>query len=267
MDYYNTLGVPHSATQDEIKKAYRKLAMEHHPDKGGDVSKFQEITSAYETLSDPQKRELYDNPAQQSNYQQHPGGFSFNVNGFNLDDLFAQAFGGRGAFNQQRQHQQVFRTKVQVSLVDAYTGTEQAFQINTTSGTKIINVKVPAGVQTGDHVRYDGVLDNGQLIVEFVILPDHRFERHGYDLYSVLPISVLDLIVGTSVEINTISGKKLQVTIKPKTQPSQNIRVPGHGMPLGNGQYGDQILLLKPFIPDNIHNDIVDSITKNRVNT
>ena len=264
MDHYNTLGVPREASQEDIKKAYRKLAMTHHPDKGGDISKFQEITNAYEILSDPSKREQYDNPSVQNPFSQHPGGFSFNVNGFNLDDLFQQAFGQRG-FNQPRQ--QVYRTKVQVTLVDAYHGASQSFQIQTPNGLKVININVPAGVSTGEQLRYDNVIDNGQLIIEFIVLPDHRFERHGNDLFMLQPISVLDLIVGTIIEVETITGKKLNVTIKPNTQPSQHIRVAGHGMPYGNGQNGDQILLLKPYIPDNIHTDITDSIKKHTVNT
>jgi len=262
MDHYNTLGVPREASQEEIKKAYRKLAMEHHPDKGGDVSKFQEITNAYETLGDPDKRSQYDNP--QSQQFNHPGGFGVNINGFDLDNLFGQIFGNRGGFNQR---QQIYRTKIQVSLVDAYNGSTQPFQIQTPQGLKVINIKVPAGVNTGDQLRYDNVIENGQLIIEFIVLPDHRYERHGYDLYSIQSISVLDLIVGTTVEIETISGKKLNVTIKPNTQPNQQVRVNGHGMPYENGQFGDQILLLKPYIPDTIHSDITDSIKKHKVNT
>lgn len=264
MDHYNTLGVPREASQEEIKKAYRKLAMEHHPDKGGDVAKFQEITNAYETLGDPDKRSQYDNPAAQNPFGQHPGGFGVNINGFDLDSLFGQIFGNRGGFNQR---QQVYRTKIQVSLVDAYSGTNQPLQIQTPQGLKVINIKVPEGVQTGDQLRYDNVIDGGQLIIEFIVLPDHRYERHGNDLFSIHSISVLDLIVGTTVEIETISGKKLNVNIKPNTQPSQHIRIAGHGMPYGNGQFGDQILLLKPYIPDNIHSDITDSIKKHQVNT
>jgi curved DNA-binding protein len=266
MDHYNTLGVPKDASPDQIKKAYRKLAMEHHPDKGGDVSKFQEITNAYETLSDPQKRAEYDNPQQHNIFNQHPGGFSFNVNGFDLDGLFSQVFGRGGDFRQQPR-QQVYRTKVQVSLLDAYNGNDHTLQLNTGNVQKIINVKIPLGVQTGESLRLDNVIDNAQLIVEFYVLPDHRFERHGNDLYSIQPISVLDLIVGTQVDINTINGKTLKITIKPGTQPTQHIRVPGYGMPLRNGTFGDQILLLKPFVPDNIPTEVIETIKQHQINT
>lgn len=269
MDHYNTLGVPRDASQEDIKKAYRKLAMQHHPDKGGDITKFQEITNAYETLSDQDKRFQYDNPqAQHRNpFGNQPGGFSFNVNGFDLNDLFRQAFGqgGPSPFAQQRSNP-VYRTKVSVSLVDAYNGVEHLLQINTPEGLKAINVKIPAGIQTGDHVRYDTVLANAQLIIEFVVMPDVRFERHGHDLYSSIDISVLDLIVGTKIEFNTVNGKKLEVTINPKTQPNQHIRLPGYGMPHGNGHHGDQILLLKPFVPDNVSDDVIESINRSKTN-
>lgn len=269
MDYYSILGVSCDASQEDIKKAYRKLAMQHHPDKGGDVTKFQEITNAYETLSDPDKRLQYDNPSSQQHHPfgNHPGGFSFNVNGFDLNDIFSQVFGQRGhsPFGQQRTSP-VYRTKVSVSLVDAYNGAEHLLQINTPDGLKAITVKIPPGIRTGDHVRYDTVLENAQLIIEFVVMPDVRFQRHGNDLHSTLEISVLDLIVGTKLEVNTINGKKLEVTVNPRTQPNQHIRLPGFGMPAGNGYFGDQILLLKPFIPDNISDDVIESINRSKTN-
>ena len=115
MDHYNTLGVPRTATADEIKKAYRKLAMEHHPDKGGDINKFQELTNAYETLSDPDKRSQYDNPQyrqQHSPFGDAPGGFGFNFNGFDLNDIFNQAFGQRGHPQQQQQQFQLIMDTV-----------------------------------------------------------------------------------------------------------------------------------------------------------
>lgn len=257
MDYYNTLGVPRTASPEEIKKAYRKLAMEHHPDKGGDVAKFQEITTAYETLSDTDKRFQYDNP------HAHPADFGINVNGFDLNDLFGHIFGQRA----NRQTRQVFRTTVTVSLTDSYNGADHVLQLGLPTGVKVINVVVPKGVESGQQIRYEDVIENASLIIEFHVLKDLRFDRRGPDLIANYPISVLDLIVGTKVPFQNISGKMIEVTIPPKTQPSQQIRLPGMGMPVGNtGHYGDQILLLKPFIPDNVSNDIVESIKRNQSN-
>lgn len=262
MDYYNTLGVPRTATQEEIKKAYRKLAMLHHPDRGGDQNKFTEIQKAYSVLSDPDKKAQYDNP------QQHPGEFSFNVNGFDLNDLFGQVFGQgvHGNPFHQRPNHQVYRTRVTISLVDAYNCKDQILKLNTPQGTKVVNIKVPVGVTTGDQIRYDNIVEGGVLIVEFVVLSDLRFDRKGNDLYANLPVSVLDLIVGTKVEFKTISGKTLEVNVKAGTQPWMQLKISGEGFPNRNGGYGDQILLLKPFIPDNIDNDIIESIRRSKSN-
>ena len=261
MDHYKTLGVPRDASQDDIKKAFRKLAMTHHPDKGGDPAEFQKINEAYNTLSDPDKRFQYDNPHARPNFGQHPGGFGFNMNGFDLNDLFGQMFGQRF---QQQQANPTYRTRVSVTLVDAYNGTDQVLQLGTPSGTKVLNIKVPPGARTGSSYRYDNLIDEGTLIIEFVILPDLRFDREGDDLYSNFPISVLDLIVGTKEKFTTIGGKELEVTIRPGTQPNQQIRIPGYGMPRSDGSRGDQILLLKPYIPANIDNDVIESIKRSR---
>lgn len=260
MDHYNTLGVPREATADEIKKAYRKLAMEHHPDKGGDINKFQEINNAYETLSDTNKRLVYDNPQSQG----FPGGFNFNAQGFDINDLFSQIFGQQRSRSQQRQ---VFRTQVYVSLIDSFNGSTQMMQLNTQHGAKVINFAVPKGIESGDQVRYDDVIEDATLIIQFVVHKELKFDRHGDDLYSNIPISVLDLIVGTKLEFTTITGKRLEVDIKPLTQPTDQIRIKGYGMPIKDSSfYGDQILLLKPYVPDNISQDIIDSIISNSNN-
>jgi len=264
MDYYNTLGVPRDADQDTIKRAYRKLAMQHHPDKGGDPSQFQKISEAYETLSDTNKRYQYDNPqSRQQHFQGFPGDFNFTHNGFDLNDLFGQIFGQR--HHAQRNMRPSYRTTVTVSLVDAYNGVDHVLQLNLPNGTKVVNISIPKGIDTGQQLRFDNIIDDASLIVEFHVLKDLRFDRHGPDLCANYPISILDLIVGSKVPFQTISGKMLGVTIPPKTQPTQQIRLPGLGMPIGNtGQYGDQILLLKPFVPDNIPNDIVEAIKRNQ---
>ena len=263
MDHYTTLGVPRNASQDEIKKAYRKQAMQHHPDRtGGDDTKFKEIQVAYDTLGDPNKRAQYDNPRPQM--QQFPGGFGFNMNGFDLNDLFGQTFGHQ--FNQHRNQTPTYRTRLNVSLMDVYKENEHVLQLNTPTGSKVVNVKIPRGTNSGDHVRYDKIIDSGQLIVEFVINPDLKFERRNDDLYANMPVSVLDLIVGNIIQFVTIGGKTLDVTIRPGTQPHMQLRIQGEGMPSRNGGYGDQILLLKPYIPDTIHSEVIEAITKHQNN-
>ncbi len=259
MDHYNTLGVPRDADHDTIKKAFRKLAMQHHPDKGGDPVEFQKISEAYETLSDVDKRFQYDNPQSQG----FPGGFSFNAQGFDINDIFSQIFGQQNFH--RKPHRQVFRTQVFVSLIDAYNGSNQVMQLNTVNGPKIVNFAVPKGIDSGEQVRYDNLIDDASLIVQFIVQKDLRFDRSGNDLYANVPVSVLDLITGTKIEFTTLTGKKLEVNIKPKTQPTDQIRIQGYGMPIkDSGFYGDQILLLKPFVPANISQDIVDTIIRNQ---
>lgn len=268
MDHYTTLGVSRDATQDEIKKAYRKLAMSHHPDKGGDITKFQEITNAYETLGDPTKRSAYDNPRGPAQFNAGNGGFEFNINDFFMGDMFAQAFGQ--AFGQHRennfnqQHTPVYRTRVSISLVDAYNGAEHVLHLSTEQGVKILNIKIPQGTNTGDQLRFNNAIDKGILIVDFVVQADHRFDRDGNHLLMNCAVSVLDLIVGTKIEVTTISGKKLEVIIPPGCQPNRQIRLAGHGMISQNGSHGDQILLLKPIVPENIDDELTDAINKFR---
>lgn len=252
MDYYSILDIPKSATIDDIKKAYRKLAMKHHPDRnGGDDTQFKKIQEAYDTLSDPQKRQIYDDPAPQ---------FSFNHDAMDMNDLFSQIFG------QRRNQKQTFRTQVTVSLVDAYKGSTHTLQMSTPTGTKVINITVNPGIQTGDQIRYDNVIENAILLVQFIVLPDLRFDRKGDDLYSNYSISVLELIAGTKFKFTTIDQRTLEVKVTPKTQPYTQLRIPKAGMPSRNGGHGDQIILLKPFIPDNISQEIMNAIN-NQLNT
>lgn len=268
MNHYETLGVPKTATPDEIKKAYRKLAGQHHPDRGGDTATFQKIQVAYDTLSDPNKKQQYDNPSpfgRNPDSSGFPGGFQFNM-GPDFQDIISQMFGNQNrGFNQQRN--QIFRTHVAISLEAAYLGASHVLKIQTPTDVKVANIDIPKGVTDGSQVRYDNILDNATLVVEYRIMPDLKFDRKGNDLYCNHPISVLDLIVGTSFEFITISGRKFEVSVKPKTQPYMQLKVAGQGMPiLGTGAYGDQIILLKPLIPDIIHEDITESILRSKSN-
>lgn len=268
MDHYNTLGVSKTATPDEIKKAYRKLASQHHPDKGGDTATFQKIQTAYDTLSDSQKKSQYDNPAQPYNFHDFgtgTGGFSFNsAGGFN--DMFADFF--KQAGQQQRRATQIYRTSVVVSLEQAYIGGEQVLKLQSPTGQNMVKIDIPKGVHDGSQVRISDVIDGATLIVEFRVQKHLKFDRNGNDLYCNQPVSVLDLIVGSSVEFTTISGKTLEVKIPAGTQPYIQLKISGQGMPIGSsGTYGDQILLIKPFIPDNIDVSIIDSIKQTKAKT
>lgn len=258
MDYYNILGVPKNAEPDEIKKAYRKLASKHHPDKGGDTVKFQKIQAAYDTLGDPQKRHAFDNP--QPQFQGGaPGGFHFGQAGFN--EMFGEIF----RQHNQRAQQQQYRTTIWITLDQVLTGGEQTLQLQTQSGVHTAKIAIPKGIQDGGQVRCDNVIGSAILIVEFRVHPHLKFSRQGQDLICNHPISVLDLIAGTSFEFVTISGKTLEVTIPPRTQPQSQMKIAGEGLPIpGSLMNGDQIVLLKPFIPAIIDQTVIDSILTTR---
>jgi DnaJ-class molecular chaperone len=257
MDYYSTLEIDKTATQDDIKRAYRKLAMKHHPDRtGGDDTQFKKIQEAYDTLSDPQRREQYDNPVPQ---------FGFSMGAMDADSFFSQFFGNRPGNGQQRKP--TYRTVVAIPLVDAYKGTEHVLQIASPQGKHVVNIKIPAGIETGDAIKYDNIIENATLVVQFQVMQDLRYERRGSDLFSQHNISVLELIVGGKFKFRTIDDRNLEVKVSPKTQPFAQLRIPGAGMPNKSGGYGDQIVLLKPFIPDTIDQTVIDAITKQLENT
>jgi DnaJ-class molecular chaperone len=264
MDYYETLGITKASAPDDIKKAYRKLASQHHPDKGGDTATFQRIEEAYRTLSDPQKKQQYDSPPPQGMPGGFPGGFHFQP-GQDLNDIFNNMFGQGVHIDPRQPRKQVFRTQINISLEDSYLGNNHILKIQTTTGIKVVNIEIPKGIGEGEQLRYDNVIDNATLMVEFRFIPNLKFDRKGNDLYCNHSISVLDLIVGTSFEFTTMSGKTLEVAIQPKTQPHMQLKINGQGMPItGTSLFGDQILLLKPFIPATISDDIIDSILRNK---
>jgi curved DNA-binding protein len=260
MNHYHTLGIDKSATQEDIKKAYRKLASIHHPDKGGDTSTFQKIQAAYEILSNPQKRADYDNPQGFSSgfSQGFPGGFQFNAQGF--EDFFQGFFKNQGQnFNQQRH--QIFKTTLIVTLEQVHFGGGQTIQIQTNTGVKTIDVEIPKGIPEGGQIKLPNIIDNGILIVEFRTQKHLHYHRNNNDLVSNFPVSVLDLIVGTTMEFKPISGSIVEVIIPPKTQPNVHLRLAGQGLPIYNtGSFGDQILLIKPYIPVTIDEAIISAI-------
>jgi DnaJ-class molecular chaperone len=261
MDHYQTLGVAKNATPDDIKKAYRKLASKHHPDKGGDTATFQRIEEAYRILSDPQQRQQYDNPMPQGFNQ----GFNFSGGPDIFQDFMSQMFRQQHQQQQRQRQRPTFRSSVTVTLEQAYNGEEQVIRLQTPTHTHAATIQTPKGVHNGDQVKLDNIIQDASLIIEFRVMPHLKYDRNGNDLLTNHPISVLDLITGSSFEFTTISGKTFEVTIKPKTQPFMQLKIAGQGMPIhGTNQFGDQIILLKPFIPDIIDESIMNSILQSK---
>jgi DnaJ-class molecular chaperone len=264
-DHYATLGVAKNATPEDIKKAYRRLAAIHHPDKGGDTAEFQKVQAAYETLSDPQKKQQYDNPSpfggHSGMHSGFPGGFEFHMNGFDMNDIFGHMFGGRP--RNGRPQQPSYRTQVWVTLEQVLTGDELTLELQVGDTPHTVKIKTPQGIDNGQTMRFDNLIKDSILIIEFRIKPHPRFERNGADLFSVQEVSILDLIVGGSFKFKTISGKELDVTVKPYTQPGAQLRIHGEGLPMSFGN-GDQYVLIKAVVPAIIDSSIIDAINKSK---
>lgn len=267
-DHYQTLGVSKSATQEEIKSAYRKLASKHHPDRGGDTAAFQQIQAAYEILGDAQKRADYDTP--RSEFQQFggmPPGFDEMFRGFSgFGDIFGQS---RPRSKQNR----TLNLQTSITLEEAYTGKELIATIKLPSGKdQIINVKIPAGVHDGSALILKGLGDDtiknlpqGDIHLSISVIPDPVFERQNDDLIKELEISVFDAILGTEIDIITIDRKTLRVTISPGTQPGKILGAQGYGMPnLHNSTKGRLLLKIKVMIPTLLTDEQKELINKAR---
>lgn len=264
-DYYSTLGVERNASADEIKRAYRKAAGQHHPDRGGDTTKFQEIEEAYRTLSDPQKRQEYDNPSpfhRNGGHQQgFPGGFHFNFGqgGFNFNDVF-------GMFNQgYQQRQSMVRMSLWIRLYDVVVGGKRQVSIGGQNGSTLIEIDIPTGINDGDSVKYAGIAPGGQdLVIQFRVHPDPVWTRQDLNLTAEQSVSVWDLILGNDITVTDLAGNQLIVTVPPRTQSKSVFRLRGKGIRDRQGRVGDIIIKINAVIPDNIEPELIDAIKKHQ---
>src|SRR5215216_1747197 len=279
-DYYKILGVERNASEDDIRKAYRKLAMKYHPDRNPNdkeaEERFKEINEAYQVLSDTTKRTHYDRlGSDYSNWQQRgaPGDFNWDqYGGFpggvrvdygDLDDILGGAGGfsdffrtifgrsaegmGTSTRTRARQQAQGYQQELAITLDEAYHGTTRLLQ---TDG-KQKQVRIPAGVRTGSKVRVAGAGPNGldlYLIVE--VKDDQRFERRGNDLHTTATVSVFTAILGGEADVETLNGK-VKLNLPAGTQPEQVFRLSGRGMPhvKNSNEKGDLYVHLKVQIP------------------
>lgn len=259
-DHYTTLGINRNASESEIKQAYRRLASQHHPDKGGDTAKFQEIEEAYRVLSDPDSKGNYDSPQPQYHQNGFPGG------GHPFDDLFRH-FGG-GPFGDifgrrpQQPRNRTLNIQANVDLEDAFNGKELLASMMMPSGKEqVVNVKIPAGVQDGTVLRLaemgeDSVpgAPRGDIHMTVRINPHPKFIRQGDDLISEITLPIWDAILGNTVKVTTIDKRELEVTIPPGIQPDQTLSIQNAGMPNMNDPRfkGRLFLKLKFDIPSNL---------------
>jgi curved DNA-binding protein len=269
MDYYSTLGLQRNASEDDIKKAYRKMAMKHHPDRGGDEKAFKQVSEAYEILSDPQKKQMVDmgvDPkAQQASGPRQQGPFEFHFNTGNFEDVFSNfGFGGGGPFGFQQRQQQRNKTiniTVDLSLEDVLKGKDLDAELAVPGGRKkIINISIPSGIEGGQQIRYQGMgdasiqgLPPGDLIVNIRVAPHPIFRREGDALIIEKNISVWESILGCNLDLQTLDGKKLTITVPPGTQPETVLSCRNEGLPhMRNRQRGNLLINIKVVIPRNL---------------
>lgn len=262
---YEILGVPNGASDDEIKKAYRKLAAKHHPDRGGDTAKFQEIQSAYETLSDPVKRQQHDNPNPfQGFHQGGPNGshFEFHFGGGSPEDLFSQFFSQQG-FNHPFSQRHTRRNKdlriaINISLAETLSAQTKTVSVQTTKGDRFnVDVNIPQGVSNGTTIKYQQMGDNmfdtltrGDLYVIINVMPDAKFEIHGINLVSNIEISAIDAMLGMDKQIPGIDGKEFIIKIPKGCQNGSRFGLSGQGLyQMNTNHRGDLIVNVVVKVP------------------
>lgn len=286
VDYYSTLGLDKTASQEDIKKAYRKLARKYHPDLNPDdetaKKKFQELNEANEVLTDPKKRRKYDQYGEnwkhgeeyEQTQQQYRGrssgtsqqnpfeGFDYNGNyeTGEYSDFFEQLFGSRfGTGRKSSFKGQDYNAEVELTLPQASSTHKQTFTVN----GKNIRITIPAGVQDGQKIRLKGQGaagvnggPNGDLYITFHIAPDPRFARQGDDLYTKVEIDLFTALLGGEAIIETLNGK-IKVKIKSGTQNGTKIRLKEKGFPIykKEGQFGDFYAEVMVKIPTDLNDE------------
>lgn len=263
-DYYQTLGIQPNASSEEIQKAYRKLAMKHHPDRGGDQAKFKDISAAYETLSDQNKRAEYDmmrqGGGQQFRFHTGNGGFQ------DFGDIFGHAFGGQhpfgDIFGRQMRRNRDLNIQCQITLLDSYLGKQLEANYRLPSGkNQTVVINLPAGVSHGDTIRYQGLGDDsipntprGNLNVTVIVMPDANFSRRGDDLVTTIYVNPIEAMIGCKKQVLTLTGVRLDLDIRPGIENGAEFASSGHGFPnvnTGNkGRFITVINIRTPAITD-----------------
>lgn len=289
-DYYKILGVERGAGADDVRKAYRKLAMKYHPDRNpGDKQaeeSFKDINEAYQVLNDPQKRARYDQlGSAYSNWQQggrpsgdfdwsqwfgsQPGatrvdygdtGDPFGQDAFS--DFFRTIFGGLGGAGTTTRSRRgaSYQQPITISLEEAYRGTTRAFQ----SDDRQLTVRIPAGVRTGSRVRAAGAAPDGQdLFLNVDVTDDARFERQGDDLRSTVSVDLFTAALGGEAQVQTMDGE-VTLKIPAGTQPEQVFRLAGRGMPRLKSPktHGDLFVRVKVRIPRELTSEQQDLLRR-----
>lgn len=273
VDYYKILGVDKTASDDAIKKAYRKLARKYHPDVNPNDAeahkKFQQINEANEVLSDPEKRKKYDQYGkdwkhadqfeqarqQRQQYQYNDGGedFSGSFEGGDFSDFFTSLFGGGGRRAKQNFKGQDYQTELGLSLRDAAATHQQTLTVN----GKNVRITIPAGVENEQKIKLKGYgapgVNNGpagDLYITFIIAPDAQFRRDGADLYTTADIDLYTAVLGGEATVDTLNGK-VKLKVAAGTQAGTRVRLKGKGFPVykKEGEHGDLFVSYNVQLP------------------
>ena len=280
-DYYQVLGLKKGATAEEIKKAYRKLAVKYHPDKNPGnkeaEDRFKEINEAYAVLSDPQKKQQYDQFGSAGFHQRYSQedifrGFDvgdlFKEFGFSTDDIFGRMFGGGGggSFQQRggfgfggRRKGEDFAMDLPVTFREAYAGCEKRVAFRRNGVREELSVKVPAGVDTGARLRVPGKGGDGagggqagDLFLNVKVTPDPMFAREGDDLVVERRVKFSEAALGMTLEVPTVEGTK-RVKVPAGIQPGTKIRLKGFGFPhMGGSDRGDLFVRVGISVPEQL---------------
>jgi len=281
MTHYDTLGVAENANADEIKKAYRKLANQHHPDKGGDTNRFQQIQSAYDILSDDNRRAQYDAE------RRGMGGFRFSVNGHDMgsgmphemEDMlrnfgfsFGPGFAGHGdpfsPFRQARKNKDI-QVAITVSLASTLESQEKTIGVQNTNGERYpVNVQIPRGVRPNSTIKFPNLGDNffnslprGDLYVKIQVEGDPRFQVDNYDLIKTIEIDCISAMIGATIAIEGLDGKIFDLTIPAGIQPDSKLRIHNQGLYVMNqSSRGHLIVCVKINVPTNLSTHQIDEL-------
>ena len=268
-DYYNILGVGENASPDEIKKAYRSLANKHHPDKGGDQAKFKDISVAYDTLSDQNKRAEYDQ-------MRMGGGRQFH---FHTGNPFEDIFGGGNPFGANHPFGDIFGRQMrrnrdlniqcQISLLDSYEGKQLEANYRMPSGkNQTVVINVPPGIAHGETIRYQGLGDDsingvprGHLNVTIIVMPDPEFTRQGDDLYATLEISPIEAMIGCTKQVKFINGETKMIDIRPGIESGAEFASQGYGFSnIHTGRKGRFVSVIKIKTPSITDPSIIEKL-------
>ncbi len=275
VDYYKVLGIPKTAKQDDIKKAYRKLARKYHPDlnpKDTDAKKnFQQINEANEVLSDPEKRKKYDkygkdwqhadefdrgNQQQSQSSAYREPNYSSSQTEPDFSEFFSSMFGGAGGSRKVKYRGEDINATLQLSLMDAYTTHKTTLSVN----GKNIRISIPAGIENGQTIKISGHGGEGinggpkgDLYISFSIENHSQFKRSGNNIFTTVELNLYTAMLGGEITMNTMDGK-VKLKVSPETANGCKIKLKGKGFPIykNEGHYGDMYVTYNVALPTHL---------------